>query len=317
VQIVADKATNSLVITANKQDYLTLEDVISKLDIPRPMVYIEALIMEVKADKDFRIGVEWRIGDDDIGSYKGRTVGAFAGSVPGDTMIPSTASLPTGLSFGILGEAITIGGISFPSIAAIARAFQSDSDVHILQTPQILTTDNEEAEIQVADNVPYLTKEATGDQEYQTYEYRDVGLTLKITPQINQNRSVRLKIFQEYSTLAEGSVAGRPTTLKRTANTTVVVQDKQTVVIGGLVGDQISRGTSGVPCLGNIPGLGWLFKSYSRRQIKTNLFIFITPYVIESPAEAEKIQQEKMGNIERVEEGVIKMYEKPGLRNEN
>ncbi len=317
VQIVADKATNSLVITANKQDYLTLEDVINRLDIPRPMVYIEALIMEVKADKDFRIGVEWRVGQDDIGSYEGRTVGAFAGSVPGSSMIPSTAALPAGLSFGVLGESITIGGISFPSIAAIARAFQSDSDVHILQTPQILTTDNEEAQIQVADNVPYLTKEATGDQQYQTYEYRDVGLTLKITPQINQERFVRLKIFQEYSTLAEGSAADRPTTLKRTADTTVVVQDKHTVVIGGLVGDQISRGTSGVPCLGDIPGLGWLFKSYSRSQSKTNLFIFITPHVIESPAEAEKIQKEKMGHIERVEEGVIKMYEKPELKNEN
>ena len=317
VQIVADKATNSLVITANKQDYLTLEDVINKLDIPRPMVYMEALIMEVKADKDFRIGVEWRVGQDDIGSYEGRTVGAFAGSVPGSSMIPSTAALPAGLSFGVLGESITIGGISFPSIAAIARAFQSDSDVHILQTPQILTTDNEEAQIQVADNVPYLTKEATGDQQYQTYEYRDVGLTLKITPQINQERFVRLKIFQEYSTLAEGSAADRPTTLKRTADTTVVVQDKHTVVIGGLVGDQISRGTSGVPCLGDIPGLGWLFKSYSRSQSKTNLFIFITPHVIESPAEAEKIQKEKMGHIERVEEGVIKMYKKPELRNEN
>ena len=273
--------------------------------------------MEVKADKDFRIGVEWRVGQDDIGSYEGRTVGAFGGSVPGSSMIPSTAALPAGLSFGVLGESITIGGISFPSIAAIARAFQSDSDVHILQTPQILTTDNEEAQIQVADNVPYLTKEATGDQQYQTYEYRDVGLTLKITPQINQERFVRLKIFQEYSTLAEGSAADRPTTLKRTADTTVVVQDKHTVVIGGLVGDQISRGTSGVPCLGDIPGLGWLFKSYSRSQSKTNLFIFITPHVIESPAEAEKIQKEKMGHIERVEEGVIKMYKKPELRNEN
>ncbi|MBW2109370.1 MAG: type II secretion system secretin GspD [Deltaproteobacteria bacterium] len=312
VQIVADKATNSLVITANKQDYLALMDVIDKLDIPRPMVYIEALIMEVKADKDFRIGVEWRIGDDNIGSYEGRTMGAFGGSRPGDSsLIPTTATLSTGLTMGVLGESITIGGIEFPSIAAVARAFRSDSDVHILQTPQILTADNEEAEIQIVDNVPYLTKEASGDQQYQTYEYRDVGVKLKITPQINQDRFVRLKINQEYSTLAEGSSADKPSTLKRTADTTVVVKDSQTLVIGGLVGDQISRGTSGVPCLADIPGLGWLFKSVTRTRAKTNLFIFVTPHVLETPEEARKISDEKRKSMKRVEDGVIKLYHKP------
>lgn len=310
VQIVADKATNSLVITTNKQDFMALSDVIKKLDIPRSMVYIEALIMEVNADKEFRIGVEWRLGDDNIGSYEGRTVGGFAGSVPGDSIIPTTASLPTGLSLGVLGEAITIGGVTFPSVGAIARAFQSDSDVHILQTPQLLTTDNEEAEIQVASNVPYLTKEASGDQAYQTYEYRDVGLKLKITPQINQEGFVRLKVFQEYSTLSEGSAADRPTTLKRTADTTVLVKNKETVVIGGLVGDQIDRGTSGVPCLGNIPLVGWFFKSYTRTQTKTNLFIFLTPHVLEGPAEAKKIFDEKKEDMDRIEEGVIKMYQR-------
>ncbi len=309
VQIVADKATNSLVITTNKQDFMALSDVIKKLDIPRSMVYIEALIMEVNTDKEFRIGVEWRLGDDNIGSYDGRTVGAFAGSLPGTTNIPTTPNLPTGLVLGVLGESITIGGVTFPSVAAVARAFQSDSDVHILQTPQLLTTDNEEAEIQVASNVPYLTKEASGDQAYQTYEYRDVGLKLKITPQINQEGFVRLKVFQEYSTLSEGSEADRPTTLKRTADTTVLVKDKETVVIGGLVGDQIDRGTSGVPCLGNIPLVGWLFKSYTRTQTKTNLFIFLTPHVIAGPVDAKKVFDEKKGDIDRIEEGVIKMYQ--------
>jgi general secretion pathway protein D len=309
VQIVADKATNSLVITTNKQDFMALSEVIKKLDIPRSMVYIEALIMEVNTDKEFRLGVEWRVGDDNVGSYEGRTVGAIAGSLPGTSSIPTTANLPTGLFLGVLGESITIGGVSFPSVAAVARAFQSDSDVHILQTPQLLTTDNEEAEIQVASNVPYLTKEASGDQSYQTYEYRDVGLKLKITPQINQEGFVRLKVFQEYSTLSEGSEADRPTTLKRTADTTVLVRNKETVVIGGLVGDQIDRGTSGVPCLGDIPLVGWFFKSYTRTQKKTNLFIFLTPHVIEGPAEAKKIFDEKKEGMDRIEEGVIKMYQ--------
>lgn len=311
VQIVADKATNSLVITANKEDYLALADVIDQLDIARPMVFIEALIMEVKADKDFRIGVEWRIGSDDIGSFDGNQVGGFAGSRPGDSIIPVGPSLNQGLHLGVLGESISIGGIDFPSIAAVTRAFQSDSDIHILQTPQILTADNEEAEIQIVDNIPYLTKEATGDQEYQTYEYRDVGVKLKLTPQINRERFVRLKVFQEYSTVSEGSDADRPSTLKRTAETTVVVKDTHTLVIGGLISDQISSGTSGVPCLADIPGLGWLFKSYQRTTAKTNLFIFITPHVIETPEEAEKISGQRQIDMQKRQEGVIKMYEKP------
>ncbi|MDY6952847.1 MAG: type II secretion system secretin GspD [Thermodesulfobacteriota bacterium] len=317
VQIVADKATNSLVITANKQDYLLLMDVIKKLDISRPMVYIEALIMEVKATKDFSLGVEWQVADD-VGTWEGRTIGAFGSSGAGvEGGLLSQATAPKGLSFGVVGEGITIktgvGDVSFPTIGAMVRAFHSDSDVHILQTPQILTTDNEEAEIKVADNVPYLTKEATGEQQYQTYEYKDVGVTLKITPQINQERFVRLKIFQEYITLAEqeGASSFRPTTLKRSADTTVVIRDRHTIVIGGLVGDQISKGASGAPCLGNIPLLGWLFKSKSRNQTQTNLFVFLTPHIIENPAEAKKIYKEKMETMETAEEGVIKMYQKP------
>jgi len=317
VQIVADKATNSLVITANKQDYLVLLDVIKKLDISRPMVYIEALIMEVKANKDFQIGVEWQLADD-IGTYEGRTVAGFASS--GSGAIPegliSTARSPKGLSFGVVGEGISlnVGGteVTFPTITAMVRAFQSDSEVHILQTPQVLTTDNEEAEIKVAQNVPYLTKEATGEQQYQTYEYKDVGVTLKITPQINQERFLRLKIFQEYISLAQTEgVDLTPSTLKRSADTTVVVKDRHTIVIGGLVGDQITKGYAGAPCLSKIPVVGWLFKSYSRAQEKTNLFIFLTPHIIENPGEAKKIYREKMEDIESVEQGAIKMYEKP------
>jgi general secretion pathway protein D len=314
VQIVSDKATNSLVITANKQDYLALTDVIDKLDIPRPMVYIEALIMEVKADKDFRIGVEWRIGDDDIGTYQGNTVGGFAASRPtGLLPDPTSATLTPldGFSLGVLGEAITIGGIQFPSIGAVARAFQSDTDVHILQTPQILTADNEEAEIQIVDNIPYLTKEASGDQNYQTYEYKDVGVKLKLTPQINRERYVRLKVFQEYSTVAEAGE--RPTTLKRTADTTVVVKDTHTLVIGGLISDQISGGTAGVPCLSDIPGMGWLFKSFQQARNKTNLFIFITPHVLESPEEADRLSKERREGITQMQGGAIKLYDRPVL----
>jgi general secretion pathway protein D len=313
-QIVADKATNSLVMTANKQDYFALVDVIKKLDIPRSMVYIEALIMEVSTRRAFALGVEWRAADD-IGTYDGKKIGAFGVSGAGNLI--ATAAAPVGLSLGVLGETgIDIGGVTFPTIAAVVQAYQDDSDVHILQTPQILTTDNEEAEIKVGSNVPYLSKESTGtEQQYAVYEYKDVGSTLKITPQINPGGFVRLKINQEYTTVKEAGAT--PTTLKRSTNTTVIVKDRQTIVIGGLVGEEINKGTSGVPCLANIPLLGWLFKSYTSSTDETNLFIFLTPHVIKNPVEAQKIYEKKKEDIERVEEGAIKMYEKPELRNEN
>ncbi len=310
VQIVADKATNSLVITANKEDYLTLLDVIEKLDIARPMVFIEALIMEVGLRKSFDVGVKWLVGDD-IGTRKGSQIGAFGASNGGSLLDPTAVPIgATGLSLGILGETIPIGGVDFPNLAAIVQAFQSDSDVHILQTPQIMTTDNEEAQVVVADNIPYLSKESAGtEQAYSVYEYKDVGVTLKITPQINQERFLRLEISLEYSTIQEGSLQDRPSTRKRSAETTVVMKDDHTVVIGGLVAEQINRSASGTPCLGNVPLLGRAFKSSNRGRQLTNLFVFLTPHIIEDPAEAKKLYEEKKEGFDKMEESVIKMYE--------
>jgi len=322
VQIVADKATNSLVIKAKKHDYLVLEDIIKKLDIPRTMVYIEALIMEVNVDKEFRLGVEW-LGMEDF-TYRGRKGGVFAGSGgaggAGDysgIKGLSGGSLPSGFSLGVVGEAITIGSVVFPNVAAILQAYQKDSDVNILSTPQILTTDNEEAEIKVGENVPYLTTTGTTTTtgiNYESYEYKDVGVTLKITPQINQERFVSLKIFAENITLKKGAEEYRPTTLKRSAETTVIVKDKNTLVIGGIIGESTERGAYQVPCLGDIPGLGLLFKSKSRTRNKTNLFVFLTPHIIENPIEARKIYDEKKEEIEKITGGAIKMYEKPELK---
>jgi general secretion pathway protein D len=304
VQIVADKATNSLVITAKKHDYLVLEDIIKKLDIPRSMVYLEALIMEVNVDKEFRLGVEW-MGMEDF-TYSNKEGGFFAGSggignyenIQG--LSQTIPSLPSGFSLGVFGEAIQIGDLVFPNLGAIFQAYQKDADVNIISTPQILTTDNEEAEIYVGENVPYLTKEATGEQTYQTYEYKDVGVTLKITPQINQERFVKLKIFQENISLKEGTEQYRPTTLKRSAETTVIVKDMNTVVIGGIIGESAEKSTYKTPCLGDIPGLRWLFSALSRSQNKTNLFVFLTPYIITSSAEAKEIYDKKKENMDGV-----------------
>jgi general secretion pathway protein D len=318
VQIVPDKATNALVITAKKDDFLVLEDVIRKLDIARRMVYIEALLMEVSMNKDFELGVQWQFAET-IGSSEGKDVAGFGASLAGDILTP----LGTGFSLGILGEAINISGVDFPSIAAVIKAVEQDTDVNILSTPQIMTTDNEEAEIIVAKNIPFQTRVETGGEgtlgrEFATFEYRDVGVTLNITPQISQARFVRLKITEVVEqVIEEESALGLPTTLKREAKTTVIVQDGHTVVIGGLIDRTTTEGTTKTPCLGNIPGLGWLFKAVSTRDDRQNLYFFLTPHIVENPQEARALYEEKKEKIDRIKAGVVKLYEGGGEQTED
>ena len=173
------------------------------------------------------------------------------------------------------------------------------------------STDNEEAEIVVADNIPFLTRqdETDADRTFSNYEFKDVGVTLRITPQINQERLVRLKIEQELSQVVEQEEVGLPTTLQRKAKTTVVIKDGQTVVYGGLIDETLTQSDYQVPCLGGIKGIGWLFKSKSSSGDRTNLYVFITPHIIENPMEAQEVYQEKREEVDRVREGVIKMYE--------
>lgn len=314
VTITADKATNSLIITADRDDYATLVEIIRQIDIPRAMVYIEALIMEVNAQKSFDLGTEWVVGDDiELNQDRQAIVGGgfttddskFTIS-PDGSLIPALAS---GFSMGLFGEAVEIGGVSFPSIAAIVQAYKKDTDVNILSTPQLLTTDNQEASITVGKNIPFQTTTSTTNNDtYNSFEYRDVGKTLKITPQINKDRMVRLNLSLEVSAL-ESTTDFRPTTLKRTVETTVMVKDSATVVIGGLIDDNFSQTEYKVPCLGDIPGLGWLFKTRSKGNDKSNLFIFITPRVLQNPDEASTVSQSKKVEIEHMRELQIKLYQ--------
>jgi len=334
VQITADKATNSLIIMADKDDYLVLEEIIKQLDIPRQMVYIEALIMEVNLNKDFRLGAEWVAGGEAAqnkrqGVYGGGFSGGASGGDPGYSMISQEQvvqvpgggvktitvgpPLPPGFSLGIFGESVTIGGVAFPSIGAVLQAYQKDKDVHILSTPQILTTDNEEAKIHVGKNIPFQTKGSetmgTSANVYSSYEYKDVGKTLQITPQISKDRMVRLQISLEVSDL-ESTTEFRPTTLKRTVETTAIVKDGHTVVIGGLIDDSFSSTDYKVPCLGEIPGIGAFFSSISDANDKTNLYVFLTPRVLGTPEEASNLYEVKRDQIESVNQGTIKVYEK-------
>ena len=314
VKITADKATNSLIIMADKDDYQVLEGVIKKLDIARPMVYIEALIMEIRDTDEFELGVEWLAGTAS-GNIEGKPAGVYGGFSPGTSIVPTPSAtgifnVPSGFTMGIMAEAISIGGITFPNLGAAIKALKKNDMVQIISTPQIMTTDNEEAEISVGENIPYKTSTGTtsADVNYENFEYKDVGVTLKITPQISQGRFVRLSIYQKVEKI-KSTAGDQPTTLKRTAQTTVVVKDAATVVIGGLIGEDLNSSDYQVPCLGDIPLAGNLFKSSSRNGIKTNLYIFLTPHIIENPAEADKVYQEKNKQISDIKEKTINLYE--------
>jgi general secretion pathway protein D len=320
VRITADKATNSLIIMAATDDYVIVEDIIKKLDIPRAMVYLEALIMEVRVQKDFRLGTEWKaVGKTDISGKEGAVGGAFVNE-PEQSVLPGlTAGVPpSGFSVGVFTEAIDIAGLQFNNLAAVIRAFQDDKDVNILSTPQLLTTDNEEAKINVGKNVPYQTTVSTSDNDtFNSFEYRDVGITLTITPHISKDRLVRLNIALEVTDLESETLELQPTTLKRTIDTTVIVQDKNTIVIGGLIDDSFAVSEFKVPLLGDIPLLGWLFKSRGTNREKSNLFVFLTPRVIKNPEEATEVYGQKKEDIDKVREGQIKMFKEKRLKTDS
>ncbi len=310
VRITADKATNSLIIMADQEDYMVLEGVIKKLDIPRSMVFIESLIMEVDMEKSLDIGIDWQaFGETSISGKETAVGGQFS-----QGLIDPGALAQGGLTVGLITEPTTIAGITVSNIAAIINAVKTNDDFRILSTPQVLTTDNEEARITVGENRPYQTRSTTDPSggTFESFEYRDVGKILKITPHVTEGRLVRMTISLEVtnidlaSTLTTSSTL--PVTQKRTVDTTVIVKDSQTVVIGGLIDESTTNNESKVPVLGDLPLLGWLFRNQSERSQKTNLYIFLTPRVIKSPAEAEEIFQDKKDQMDTIKEGQIKLY---------
>jgi general secretion pathway protein D len=306
-KISFDKETNSLIVYANPDAYQSILETIKYLDIPRKQVYVKAIIMEVNTNEDFKVGVEWSAFEDFTYDGGERTGGVFGRT--GSNFITNLSDLPSGALFGVVGDAITINRngteITFPNMTSFINAMAQDTKVNILSTPQIITLDNKEAEITVGANVPYVTREDTDttniDRTIRTYDYRDVGVMLKFTPQINQQGWVRLELFQENTSLVAGQGADEfaPTTLKRSAKTTVTVKDGATMVIGGLIGDSVTFGENRVPLLGRIPLLGYLFKSKTKKYEKTNLYIFLTPQIIDTEQKAEDLYLKKYGEMSR------------------
>ena len=304
-QVTADKATNSLIITSTPQDYEIIARIIDELDIMRPQVLVEALIAEVTFGKQQELGVDWRAGVEKV-SDAGDEYQAFAGTNFGQISSAQSAilsgNLPQGMALGVVKGEIEFAGQTFPNIAALIRAYQSDRDVNILSTPHILTTDNEEAKIHIGQSISYPQSDIIDNITRQSYLYKDVGITLNLTPYINPDGYVKLEISLKIDDVIPGVATDAPWTTKREAETTVVVKDRQTVVIGGLLKDDNSETFQRVPCLGEIPLLGWLFRNMAKEKEKTNLQVFLTPHIIRTPEDLIALTVEKSSSFG--EEGI-------------
>lgn len=304
--IQADPATNSVIINAPDAVYNNLRAVLDKLDVRRAQVYVEALIAEVRADKAADFGIQWQ----SLSGLNSNSPQGFGGTNfggPGQNIIGLTqniASASRGLNVGIIDGKVTIPGVGeVVNLGFLARALESDANANILSTPTLLTLDNEEAVISVGQNVPFITGQyalsgsATTPTPFQTIERQDVGLTLRVRPQISENGTVQLQIYQEVSSVQDTANAAGIITNKRAVASTVLVDHGQIVVIGGLIQDAVNDGVEKVPGLGDLPLLGGLFRYKTRSQTKTDLMIFLKPTVVRDSARANAFSNDRYNYV--------------------
>ncbi len=316
--IQADAATNSIIITAPDAIYNDLRAVVEKLDSRRAQVYVEALVAEITANRAAEFGIQWQnlTGGGATGVAPARTFGGTNFGGPGQNILgiaANPASVGPGLNIGIIKGVVSIPGINgqILNLGLLVRALEQDNNANILSTPTLLTLDNEEARIVIGQNVPFITGQyalsgaATTPTPFQTIERRDVGLTLRIKPQISAGGTVRLQIYQEVSSIQDTSNAAGVITNKRAVESVVLVDDGQIVVIGGLMQDTVSDGVEKVPLLGDIPLIGGLFQYKTRSRTKTNLMVFLRPTVLRDSDNANPLTSERYDYI-RGEQAKVK-----------
>ena len=302
VRITADPATNTLVVSATPEDWNTLRGVIETLDVRRRQVFVEAIVLEATVDRTRALGVEFQ-GGTGIDGHQGLAQANF-GTLAGALADPT--SLPGLVLAAASNQKITLpDGREVPAHTLLLTALENDTDVNILSAPNIVTTDNDEAEIVVGRNVPFVASRATSGTNlanlFTTIERHDVGITLRMRPQITADDFVRLTLFEEVSDIDPSSVTAvgdptlvGPTTTIRSASTSIAARDGQTVVIGGLLADTVRAQRRAVPYLGRVPVLGALFRRDDDTRMKTNLLVFLTPHVIASDEQmAENSQRER------------------------
>jgi general secretion pathway protein D len=316
--IQADAQTNSLIITAPDNVYNMLRAVIDKLDARRAQVFVEALIVEVTTDKAAEFGIQWQaplsssnnnavIAGTNFSTGGNNIIGLAAAATSATPLLPGT-----GFNLGFL-QRLTIGGKEVTNLTALARMLESDANANILSTPNLLTLDNEEAKIVIGQNVPFITgsyAQSAGSapgaavNPFQTIERKDVGLTLKVKPQVAEGGTVKMQIYQEASSIQDTSNAAGVITNKRSIESTVLVDDGQIIVLGGLIQDDVRDGLDKVPGLGDIPVLGSLFKYESRKHVKTNLMVFLRPKILRNASAATSLTGDRYDYIRNEQNNV-------------
>lgn len=313
VSVWADPQTNAIVVNAPPKMMRSLMSIVDKLDIRRAQVLVEAIIVEVLVDRVSDIGVTWAV----EGSGSNTPVGITNFPASGTNLINLLASAGSGGAVdpsGAIGEGVSIGigrivdgGTSF---AAILSALRADATTNIISTPTIVTTDNEEASLNIGQEVPFLTGSFTSTgtaggavNPFQTIQREQVGVKLTITPQINEGNAILLKISQEVSSISESTAAADLITNQSTIDTTVIIEDGGILVLGGLIKDELRESTQKVPILGSIPLLGALFRHRSVVKVKTNLMVFIRPTILRDGTQAAIATHAKYNYIRDIQMG--------------
>ncbi|HWI82675.1 type II secretion system secretin GspD, partial [Ramlibacter sp.] len=306
-QIQADPATNALIITAPEPQYRQLRAVIDQLDARRAQVYVESLIAEVNADKVAEFGIQWQ----DVLGHKGNTNIGVIGtnfSIGGANILGVQQAVSSGGTAGTApSTGINLGLVRHTNgvymLAALARFLETNAGGNVLSTPNLLTLDNEEAKIVIGQNVPFVTGQYTNANvgtsgtvnPFQTIERKDVGLTLRVRPQISENGTVKMQIFQEVSSVQPSSINSPQglITNKRSIESSVLVEDGAIVVLGGLLQDEYAGNQEKVPVLGDVPVFGNLFRSETRSRKKTNLMVFLRPVVLRDAPSTQDISLDR------------------------
>jgi len=306
ITIQADEAANALIITASPTQMKSLQSVVRTLDLRRDQLMIEAVIAEVSTDNSAELGIQWRstedVGTDDKGAIGGTNFNATGSGINQASINPLTVG--DGLSLGFFNGTAKILGTEIINLGVLLRALSQVGDTNILSTPSLMTMDNQEAEIVVGQNVPFPTGSYTTTgtttntvNPFTTYERRDVGIKLKVKPQINEGDTIRLDISQEVSSVASFDVNAGPTTNTRSIKTTVLVDDGRLLVLGGLISDDLQETQQKVPVLGSVPVLGALFRYNSSKHVKRNLMVFLRPMIVRDPETNGRITFDKYDYI--------------------
>lgn len=322
IRVTCDEASNKLVITSSKRDYAQLRNVLDQLDMPRRQVFIEAVIMDVSVDRSTDLGLGYHGGTSFTGKETDDSL--FVGGVNAQESLLGLPSNLEALALGVRGPEISVAGLSVPAFGIVLHALAKDGDSNVLATPHILATDNVEAEISIGQNIPLQTNIGSlgnlagalggtganagglsallgglggglGGLGGLGAQRQDVGTMIKVTPHVNDSDQVRLELEEEISEAGApiGNLGAVPIN-KRSAKTTLIVRDQQTVVIGGLVRDSVVNGETKVPILGDIPVLGVLFRQSQKKTSKSNLLLILTPYVIRDQDDLRAIFERKM-----------------------